>query len=623
MKFMKLGNRPDTFYTAEAVRSVSSEVTSDLVIQVRTSRYLLHKFPLLSKCGRLQKFCIDQDTTQDPIELPDFPGGAEAFELCAKFCYGIIITLSALNIVAVRCGAEYLEMTESIEKGNLIYKLDVFLNSCVLRGWKDSIIVLSRTKGFPHWCESLKITSRCIDSIASRVLMNPLKINWSFSHSKGREDIHEREINGTESRRHRPNSKGWWAEDLSELSIDLYWRIMVAIKSGNKVPQELIGEALQVYAYRWLPGFSKEKPISEKSPETLNGGDITSKHRLLLETIVSLLPIERGSISCSFLLKLIKAANILSVSQSTKMELARRVGLQLEEASVSDLLIPSLSHSNEMLYDVEMVQRIVENFMLQAQSPPVSPPRTRREFYEKRRSRSAEDLDFQESRRASSASHGSKLRVAKLIDLYLQEIARDINLPLEKVIELAEAVPDFARPEHDDLYKAVDIYLKAHPNLSKSERKRLCRLLDCKKLSMEACMHAAQNELLPLRLVVQVLFFEQVRAATSGNGPAAELPHNLKALLSAHEEDGVCRAGEDSWSVGGLKPSKQKLTTLRMRLAEADNDQEDEVAMHDGGGCVSGGRNSSMLKAICSMPNRPKRMLSKLWSSNKSVSDKH
>ncbi|KAA8525116.1 hypothetical protein F0562_007020 [Nyssa sinensis] len=33
-------------------RSVSSEVSSDLIVQVKGSRYLLHKFPLLSKCLR-------------------------------------------------------------------------------------------------------------------------------------------------------------------------------------------------------------------------------------------------------------------------------------------------------------------------------------------------------------------------------------------------------------------------------------------------------------------------------------------------------------------------------------------------------------------------------------------
>lgn len=36
-------------------------------------------------------------------------------------------------------------------------------------------------------------------------------------------------------------------------------------------------------------------------------------------------------------------------------------------------------------------------------------------------------------------------------------------------------------------------------------------MMDCQKLTLEACTHAAQNERLPLRVVVQVLFFEQLQ----------------------------------------------------------------------------------------------------------------
>jgi hypothetical protein len=61
--------------------------------------------------------------------------------------------------------------------------------------------------------------------------------------------------------------------------------------------------------------------------------------------------------------------------------------------------------------------------------------------------------------------------------------------------------------------------VQEHPGLTKSERKRICKLLDCKKLSMEGCMHAATNERLPLRIVVQVnalltlLFFQVPQVA--------------------------------------------------------------------------------------------------------------
>ena len=56
---------------------------------------------------------------------------------------------------------------------------------------------------------------------------------------------------------------------------------------------------------------------------------------------------------------------------------------------------------------------------------------------------------------------------------------------------------------------------QAHPTLTEHERKRLCRVMDCQKLSFDACMHTAQNERLPLRVVVQVLFFEQLRLRTT------------------------------------------------------------------------------------------------------------
>lgn len=42
--------------------------------------------------------------------------------------------------------------------------------------------------------------------------------------------------------------------------------------------------------------------------------------------------------------------------------------------------------------------------------------------------------------------------------------------------------------------------------------------MDCQKLSVEASTHAAQNERLPLRVVVQVVFFEQLRLRNSISG---------------------------------------------------------------------------------------------------------
>ncbi|KAJ6821303.1 BTB/POZ domain-containing protein-like [Iris pallida] len=619
MKFMKLGSRPDTFFTTEATRSVSSEVSTDIKIQVQNSLYLLHKFPLLSKCSRLQALCSKWKDSRETItiELHDIPGGADAFEVCAKFCYGITVTLSALNFVPVYCAACYLQMNDEADGGNLVGKLDAFLGSCVLRRWKDALVALQGTARYAPLCEELGVTSRCVDALASKVLASPSRAEWAGSH------------------------RGWWAEDVSELGVDLYWRIMLAVKSAGTVPGRIVGEAIQAYACRWLPSVSRDgyqcNETLDKPPCSDSLRDVPKKHRLLLEKLVSLLPSEKGASSCSFLLRLLRAANVLNASQSTKMELARRVGVQLEEATVADLLIPSLSYADDTLYDVDIVMTILEEFMLQGQSPPTSPPRGKH-GYERRRSRSAENVEFEgqeNSRRSSSASHSSKLRVAKLIDRYLQEIARDANLPMEKVIALAEAVPDFSRPDHDDLYKVIDTYLRAHPDLDKSARKRLCRVLNCKKLSMEACMHAAQNEHLPLRVVVQVLFFEQARAAASG-GQVTELPGNIRALLATtsgmhHDDKEAARfahmgSGDpfgDGWrSVSGLKYPEQKLATLRMKLAEDNNnnDDVDEEILNREGLLRS---SSSRFKALCSIPTKPKSILNKLWSMNRSVRERH
>lgn len=57
--------------------------------------------------------------------------------------------------------------------------------------------------------------------------------------------------------------------------------------------------------------------------------------------------------------------------------------------------------------------------------------------------------------------------------------------------------------------------MQAHPFVSAREREELCNVIDYQKLSIDACAHASQNERLPLRVVLQVLFFEQMQLRTA------------------------------------------------------------------------------------------------------------
>lgn len=107
------------------------------------------------------------------------------------------------------------------------------------------------------------------------------------------------------------------------------------------------------------------------------------------------------------------------------------------------------------------------------------------------------------------------------MESYLEEIAKDSNLPVAKFMALIDSFSELPRDSDNCLYRTIDVYLtvpkspvscacsfvvfQAHPTLTEQERNRLCRIVDCEQLSLDACMHAASNERLPLRVIIQVL----------------------------------------------------------------------------------------------------------------------
>ncbi|MCD9559696.1 hypothetical protein HAX54_017858 [Datura stramonium] len=577
MKFMKLGSKPDTFQSdGKNVRYVASELASDIVVNVGDVKFYLHKFPLLSKCACLQKLVANSSEGDgDEVYIHDIPGGPTAFEICAKFCYGMTVTLNAYNVIAARCAAEYLGMHETVEKGNLIYKVHVFLHLSIFRSWKDSIIFLQSTKSRLHLCEEVKLISHCIDAIASKTSTDVSKVNWSYTYNRTK--IPEENGNG-------PNSNGiksrvvpndWWVDDLCELEIDLYKRVIVNIKNKGIVSSEVIGEAIKAYTLRRFPGFSKG---------VFQFSDV-SRSLSILDTVVSLLPAEKGSVSCSFLLKLLKASISVDSGEKVKAELVKRIGKQLEEASVNDLLVRATDEEATM-YDVHLFHRILEDFVM---------------HNEDLKTQLEDGNEIPEVRKPGVLSEASKLMVAKLVDGYLTEIAKDPNLPLSIFVGLAEMVTNFPRPGHDSLYRAIDIYLKEHPGISKSDRKRICSLMDCKKLSVDACRHAMQNERLPSRIVVQVLFFEQVRSNASSGSSTPDLPKAIRDLTGAsHGENSEVTASAEE-----LRALKEELAALRLANGGLNDKVTGDTKPH-----IDKAANGSMKSLLSS-----KRIFTKIWSS--------
>ncbi|XP_019420040.1 PREDICTED: BTB/POZ domain-containing protein At5g47800-like isoform X2 [Lupinus angustifolius] len=536
MKFMKLGTRPDTFYTEQATRTVVSDLPVDLVIKIDDITYLLHKSPLLSKCGLLQRLCSDsRDSESVSIELHDLPGGADAFELCAKFCYGISINISAHNIVSALCSAKFLQMNDSTEKGNFVGKLEAFFSSCILEGWKDSIVTLQTTDKLPEWPENLGITRKCIDSIVEKILTAPSQVRWSYTYTRP----------GYTQKKHHSVPKDWWTEDVCDLNIDLFRCIIMAIRSTYVLPPQLIGEALHVYAYKMLPGVTKLKSSGTSASSQT---EESKKDRKILETIVSMIPADRGSVSVGFLLRLLSISGHVSVSPLTKTELIKRASIQFDEATMKDLLY------DQNVYDIELVLAVSESFL---------------KLWKRMFSGAVDNRNFLRSIR----------NVGKLIDSYLQVVARDDNLPVSKFVALAETVPTIGRLEHDDLYQAINFYLKVHPDLSKADKKRMCQILDCQRLSPEVRAHAVKNDLLPLRTVVQLLYFEQEKSSkVTTTSHKLQKPHELVKKTPATRDS----LGKQTLELEKEELDREEVLTRKTSLNESREKGTHKTKRSDG-----------------------------------------
>lgn len=87
-----------------------------------------------------------------------------------------------------------------------------------------------------------------------------------------------------------------------------------------------------------------------------------------------------------------------------------------------------LKNAQCTMHDTEVVQRIVEYFLMHAQQ--------------------------------GQQQKTARINVSKLLDNYLAEIAEDPNLSITKFQILAELLPENARTCDDGLYRAIDTYLK-------------------------------------------------------------------------------------------------------------------------------------------------------------------
>ncbi|XAR59685.1 hypothetical protein NMG60_11015606 [Bertholletia excelsa] len=431
---------------------------SDISIAVDGATFHLHKFPLTSKCGKIIKIVEESQNTHEgtfTMTLEGFPGGPDYFLLAAKYCYGI--------------------------------RSEAFFHKSVLQNWKDCILALQSCEPVLTRADELQIISKCLNAVSMMVCTDPSLFGWPMMmygslQSPGGSILWNGINTGAKI---QSSESDWWFEDISYLSMCLFERLIHTMEERGIRPEKLAG-AIMYYAKKYLPGLGRWQGIRSTKTRTVASFSMTPAavdQRVLLESVIKLLPKQKGKSFCRFLLGLLRVSLILSINDVCQDSLERRIGMQLELADLDCLLIPSYSDS-DTLYNTDCIERIIHHF---TSSEPcadsISPP----------------SFDLQ-----TSPSPGP-----------LQQVASDVNLKPGKLCALAESLPESSRSLHDGLYRALDIYFKAHPWLPEKEKEQLCRIVNFQKLSIDACAHASQNERLPLRAVLQVLFFEQLQLRTA------------------------------------------------------------------------------------------------------------
>ncbi|XP_045792753.1 root phototropism protein 3-like [Trifolium pratense] len=418
---------------------------NDLIIQVGDSSFHLHKLAMVSRSEYLNRLVfkkrsnIEENTST--IEIDNIPGGRKTFELVIKFCYGWKFDMTPSNIASLYCAANFLEMSEDIEKENLISKTESFLTFLMLSSWKDTFRILKSCESISHWAKELQLVKRCSETIA-----------WKACAIE-------------------PNNPK--LEDVSLLRIDYFIEVIQSMKiRGMKA--EIVGSCIENWTIKWFSNVTLG--LNRNVTDKHTGNQLIQLHKVSTECLIKMLPTEENSVSCNFLLHLLKAGMMLKINHELLCVLERRVVSMLEKCCVQDLLVKNQGDHKDSLYDVDVVIVVLQCYVLGM----------------------------------SSDSAAKVHTVGRLVDGYLSQVARDQMLKVESFKLLVEVLPQNARECDDNLYKVIDMYLKAHPYLTEEDRENVCSILEYHRLSQEARQHVMKNDRLPLKLSTGFVLLEQV-----------------------------------------------------------------------------------------------------------------
>lgn len=474
--------------------------------------YMKLQLPLICKSG----YFGEKLKGTNEVELPpNFPGGAETFEMIALFIYGSSTLVDPFNVAALRCAAEFLHMTEEYGTGNLCERFDIYLNQVVLQSWNDTLIVLQKCQTLLPWAEDLLIVSRCIETLAFMACMEILDperrrdqpvVTMEALACKPWSDQMVKDI----------VSQDLWIKDLIALPLAFFKRVIGSLRRQG-MKEKYVSPIILFYAHKWVL-LKKKRMFSHNSGKENEGSEDSMKNlSVVLQGVIDLLPMGVKAskvIPVGFYFSLLSSSVELCLRNDSVEKLQNQIASMLHLAQVEDFLLPKDGT------ELSIMERIFSKYLSCNMDSDCTPI-------------------------------GDNYTVAELWDVYLNQIALDSELGCKRFMNLIETVPISSRQTHDHLYRALNTFfqvrllemgaiknilyiyqgrvalylfsiqmyllssyevfrLQSHPNLSQEEKGLVCKYLNCQKLSQEVCIKAVQNELMPLRLIVQALFVQQL-----------------------------------------------------------------------------------------------------------------
>ncbi|XP_060194763.1 BTB/POZ domain-containing protein At3g19850-like [Lycium barbarum] len=431
----------------------------DLQIHVNGQQtFFLHEKVFSRFCGKLRKIIKEEKRTsqirKSGIVIDDFPGGAEGFELVSRFCYNNgIITITASNVSLLHCCAVSLGMTEKVSSCNLLHQSETYLEGLFNWSRQDILTSLKACESFFSFADSCGLIQKLINSLLAKIAQN----SDVFASSSSSSSSADRRTRTPSSSFSSANKSAWWFEDMTILSpstIEQFLKTLGAFGSDNN------NLVLTRFVLHYLKTSAHNNNLIISRSEYTGLAD-TAVHGVVL--------MGKTSFSCRSLFWVLRIVSGFGLSRECRAGLEKLIGGLLDQATLDDLLI--CGHNGDA-YDVNIVLRLIRLFV-HRDSKILCVPRM--------------------------------MKLGRLIDKYLREIAPDQSLKISKFLGVAESLPDYARESFDGVYRAIDIYLESHPALPLEERSRLCRCLNYDKLSLEACKDLAKNPRIPPRIAVQAL----------------------------------------------------------------------------------------------------------------------